>query len=402
MIFLTAAGVLWAEPKFDLLLRNGHVIDPKNGLSAVRDVGIANRRITAIAASLPAADAKKVVDASGLFVTPGLIDIHTHIYVATGRRADDHQPHGVYPDSHSFRSGITTMVDAGTSGYLTFPDFKERIIDRSRTRVLAWLHITAQGRVDKFEQDAANMQPAPAAEMVKKHRDVIVGIKTAHYRGPEWVAVDRALEAARLAGVPVMVDFGTFRKERPYEDLVLKKLRPGDIYTHTYLPWVPMFDDQGRVRPYLFEARKRGVIFDAGHGGGSLVFRYLVPALQQGFAPDSISTDIHISSMLAGMKDILNVMSKFLNAGMPLDDVIRRSTWNPAREIRHTEIGHLSVGAPADVAVLRVERGEFGFIDVSGARMKGNQRLACELTIRDGAIVWDLNGLAAEDWKKKP
>ena len=197
-----------------------------------------------------------------------------------------------------------------------------------------------------------------------------------------------------------MVDFGDFRPERPFPDLVLKKLRPGDIYTHTYLGAVPMLDDEGKLMPYLFEAQKRGIIFDVGHGGGSFLFRQAAPAVRQGFLPNSISTDLHISSMNAGMKDMLNVMSKFLNMGLALDDVIGRSTWNPAREIKHEELGNLSVGGSADVAVLRVLNGNFGFVDIDGARMRGNQKLLCELTVRDGKVVYDLNGITREDWDK--
>lgn len=181
---------------------------------------------------------------------------------------------------------------------------------------------------------------------------------------------------------------------------MLKHLRPGDIYTHTYLSAVPMMDDKGKVLPYLFEARKRGVIFDVGHGGGSFSWRKAVPAVKQGFVPDSISTDLHVSSMNAGMKDMTNVMSKFLNLGMPLEDVIRRSTWNPAREIHREELGHLSAGAAADVAVLRLVRGNFGFLDSTGRRLSGNQKLIAELTVRDGRVAWDLNGLAAREWDK--
>jgi dihydroorotase len=196
------------------------------------------------------------------------------------------------------------------------------------------------------------------------------------------------------------VDFGQFRPERPFQDLVLKKLRPGDIYTHTYLDRVPMLDDSGRVMPYLFEARKRGVIFDVGHGGGSFLWRQAVPAVKQGFTPDSISTDLHVGSMNAGMKDLLTVMSKFLNIGMTLDDVVARSTWTPASEIHRTELGNLSVGAPADVAVLRLQNGHFGFVDVFGARLQGTKKLVCELTVRQGLVVYDLNGITREDWDK--
>ena len=197
-----------------------------------------------------------------------------------------------------------------------------------------------------------------------------------------------------------MVDFGTFRPERPYQDLVLKKLRPGDISTHMYLVSVPMIDSAGKVNAYLFEARKRGIIFDVGHGGGSFLFRQAAPAVKQGFIPDSISTDLHTGSMNAGMKDMLNVMSKFVNLGMPVDDVIVRSTWNPAREIHREEFGNLSVGAGADIAVLRLEKGNFGFVDTFGARMRGTQKLVCELTVKDGHVVYDLNGTTRDDWNK--
>jgi dihydroorotase len=291
-------------------------------------------------------------------------------------------------------------VDAGSSGWRNFPDFKDRVIDRSKTRVLALLNIVGKGMggEEKIEQDTRDMDAKATAGRAAEYRGTVVGVKSAHFSGPEWTSVERAVEAGTIANIPVMVDFGKFRPERPFQDLVLKKLRPGDIYTHTYLDAVPMIDDAGKVLPYLFEARKRGVIFDVGHGGGSFLFRQAVPAVRQGFVPDSISTDLHIGSMNAGMKSILNVMSKFLNIGLELDDVVARSTWNPAREIRREEFGNLSVGAPADVAVLRLERGEFGFVDVNGARMRGAQRLACELTVRDGKVVYDLNGITRQEW----
>jgi dihydroorotase len=156
------------------------------------------------------------------------------------------------------------------------------------------------------------------------------------------------------------------------------------------------------VNPGLFEGRKRGVIFDVGHGGGSFAWRVAVPAMKEGFVPDSISTDLHISSMNAGMKDMLNVMSKFLALGLSLDDVVRRSTWNPAREIKHEELGHLSVGAIADVAVLRLETGRFGFVDSFGGKKAGTQKLGCELTLRDGKVIYDLNGIARPAWETLP
>jgi dihydroorotase len=152
----------------------------------------------------------------------------------------------------------------------------------------------------------------------------------------------------------------------------------------------------------MLEGRKRGVIFDVGHGGGSFAYRVAVPLIKAGFLPDSISTDLHTSSMMGGMKDMLNLMSKFLALGMSVEDVVALSTWNPAREIKQEQLGNLSVGSPADIAVLRVEKGNYGFLDMHGARLKGTQRFACEMTLRDGRVIWDLNGLARTDWDKLP
>lgn len=383
--------------QYDLLLQGGHVIDAKNKISAKRDVAIAGGKIAAVEPSIDASKAKKVVNVAGHYVAPGLIDIHVHVFAGEGPEYMGGS--SVFPDDHSFRSGVTTVVDAGSSGWKSFPDFKRRTIDRSRTRVLALLNIvgTGMGGNNSTEQNTADMDPQATAKRVKEFPQHVVGIKTAHYIAPDWTAVDRALEAAKLANVPLMVDFGQFSKERPFETLVGEKLRPGDIYTHTYLPSVPMLEN-GKVRQYLFDARKRGVIFDVGHGGGSFVFKHAYPAMKQGFPPDSISTDLHISSMNAGMKDMLNVMSKFLNMGMSIDDVIAKSTWAPAREIRREELGHLSVGAGADISVVKIETGDFGFVDVYGAKLKGNKRLSGELTLRDGLVVWDRNGITRTDW----
>lgn len=398
---LLSASALAQEQEHDLLLKGGHVVDGKNKINAVRDVAIRDGKIAAVEAKIDPAKAHKVVNAAGLYVAPGLVDIHVHVYAGTGMRGAYSGDLSVYPDGFTFHSGVTTVVDAGSSGWRNFPDFKERVIDRAKTRVLALLNIVGKGMGGgPIEQDMTDMDATATADQAKKYTDTVVGIKTAHFGGPEWTAVERAVEAGTQANIPVMVDFGTFRPERPYQDLVLKKLRPGDISTHMYLGAVPMLDDAGKVNAYLFEARKRGIIFDVGHGGGSLLFRQAVPAVKQGFIPDSISTDLHVGSMNAGMKDMLNVMSKFLNMGMSIDDVIVRSTWHPAREIKHEEYGNLSIGAPADVAVLRVEKGNFGFVDTFGARMKGTQKLICELTVRNGKVVYDLNGITREDWTK--
>ncbi|HET8547566.1 MAG TPA: amidohydrolase/deacetylase family metallohydrolase [Bryobacteraceae bacterium] len=401
--FLLFAAAIATAQDYDLVLRGGHVIDSKNNVSTVRDVGIRDGRIAAVAAKIDPAQAHKVVDVTGLYVTPGLVDIHVHVYTGTAERGSYAGDNSVYPDGFTFRSGVTTVADAGSSGWRNFEDFKDRIIDRSRTRVLAFLNIVGNGmRGGKYEQDLADMDAGATARAAMANRDSIIGVKCAHYAGPEWAPVERAVQAGTEANIPVMIDFGRNFKERPINVLLTQKLRPGDIYTHVYSGLRDELDDSGKPNQALFDGRKRGVIFDAGHGGGSFLWRVAVPAMKAGLAPDSISTDLHIGSMNAGMKDMLNVMSKFLNLGMGLDDVIRRSTWNPAKEIKREELGHLSVGAPADVAVLRLERGNFGFADSNGARMKGNQKLVCELTVRGGRVVWDLNAITREDWDRLP
>jgi dihydroorotase len=394
------SSLVSAQPQYDVLLKNGHVIDPKNNLNERRDVAIANGQIAAVEKNIPATTAKQVVDVNGLYVTPGLVDIHVHVYAGTGMKALTGDQ-SVYPDHFSFRACTTTMADAGTSGAANFEDFKQRIIDRAKTRVYAFINIVGHGMGGgKIEQNTDDMSAQRTAEMAKKYPDVVVGFKTAHYSAPDWTAVDRVIEAGRLANLPVMIDFGTIKPERPHAELYLQKLRPGDIYTHLYRKFDPTLDANGKVQPYLFEAQKRGIIFDVGHGGGSFVYRYAVPAMKQGFKPDSISTDLHTGSMNAGMKDIVNVMSKFLNLGMPLNEVILKSTWNPAKQIRREQHGHLSVGASADVAVLRLERGNFGFIDSDKMMMKGTQRLTCDMTIQNGQVMWDLNGRASTAWEK--
>ena len=400
VLFVAASG-LFAQARYDIVLKGGHVIDAKNHISAIEDVAIAHGEIAAVAANIPASDARMTVDVSSLYVTPGLVDIHAHVFAGSMGREYTGE-NDVRPDGFSFRSGVTTVVDAGSSGWRNFGELRAEIVNHEKTRVFVMLNIVGHGmggRMD-VEQNTEDMDPERTAEVARRNNDVVVGIKVAHYAGPEWIAVDRGVEAGRLANIPVMIDFATFRPERPFQDLVLKHLRSDDIYTHQYLRAVPMLDAQGRVLPYLFEARKRGIIFDVGHGGGSFSFRQAIPAVKQGFIPDSISTDLHTDSMNAGMKDMLNVMSKFLNMGMSLDDVIACSTWHPAREIRHEELGSLSVGSVADIAVLRLVHGEFGFVDSEGLRLRGNQKLVAELTLRAGHIVWDLNGRVAGDWDR--
>jgi dihydroorotase len=390
--------------QYQLLIKGGHLIDARNGIDEPRDIAIKDGKIAAVAPNLEAADAKLVVPAKGLYVVPGLVDIHTHVF--HGVEPDggySNGPRALPPDGFTFRSGVTTVVDAGGSGWRNFALFKRQVIDGAQTRVLALLNIVGAGMAgDPAEQNTTDMDPRLCALRVTQFPQLIVGIKTAHFRGPEWTAVDRAVEAGRMAKVPVMVDFGEFVSDRPWRQLVTTHLRPGDIYTHFFLGAVPLLDASGEVQPYVHQARKRGVIFDVGHGGGSFLFRQAIPAMKEGFWPDSLSTDLHISSMNSGMKDMANLMSKFLAMGMPLKDVVARATWHPAREIKREDLGHLSVGAVADVTVLSVDIGKFGFVDVEGGRLDGVQRLQAELTVRAGNVVWDLNGISKPEWSKNP
>jgi dihydroorotase len=392
-----------ADAKYDLLLQGGHVIDAKNGTSALRDVAIAGGKIAAVEPKIDPALAFKVVDVSGLYVTPGLIDMHAHVYAGTGEKGSYAGDNSLYPDGFTLRSGVTTVVDAGCAGWRNFADFKDRVIDRSRTRVLAFLNIVGNGmRGDKREQDLADMEAKPAAEKALQHRGLIVGIKTAHFEGPEWTPVERAVEAGTIADVPVLVDFGANKAERPLAELVTKKLRPGDIYAHMYSGLRGELTPEGHVNPGMVEGRRRGVLFEVGHGGGSFAWYVAAPLVKEGFLPDVISTDLHIGSMNAGMKDQLNVMSKLLALGLSLDDVIAKSTWAPARAIKQEQLGHLSVGAIADVTVLSLQQGAFGFVDSFGGRLRAQRKLVCELTLRDGRILYDLNGLARPDWSTLP
>ena len=388
---------LSAQPRYDLVLKGGHVIDPKNSINQAMDLAISGGKIVLVAPSISPSDAKKTVDVAGLYVTPGLIDIHVHIYMWPDLKGE-----GVQADAFSFRSGVTTMVDAGSSGWRTFPDFKTRIINRAKTRILAFLNIVGAGMGTGKEDDPAEIDAEAAAKTAKANPDIIVGFKSAHYAGPAWESIDGAVKAGELTGLPVMVDFGRITARRNINALFLDKLRPGDIYTHCFSGHREELLETGKLNPALEAGRKRGIVFDIGHGAGSFYWYVAVPAYAEHFYPDSISTDLHDNSMNAGMKDMTNVMSKLLNLGSPLEDVVRMSTWNPAKEIKRRELGNLDAGSGADIAVLRIDRGKFGFVDSAGAKKAGNQLIVCEMTLRSGKVMWDLNGRASDDWKTFP
>ena len=388
--------------QIDILLKGGHVIDAKNGIDGPMDIAITDGKISQVAPDIPESQARRVVNVSGMYVTPGLIDMHVHVfhgtdldsYLANGLRA-------LPPDGFTFRSGVTTVVDAGSAGWRNFPLFKKQTIDQARTRVLAFLNIVGVGMKSRFhEQNVSDMNPVMTAYCITKlYPDIIVGIKAAHYWG-DFTMVDLAVEAGKLANVPVMVDFGEHDPPNSIESLFMEHLRPGDIWTHTYANGFrereTIVDQNGKLKPFIFEAQKKGIIFDMGHGGGAFTWRQAVPAHQQGFKADVVSTDLHYDSMNSGMKDLSNALSKFMALGVSLADAIARATWAPAQVIHRPELGNLSVGTEADVAVFSLRKGKFGFLDVRRLRLDGDKKLETELTIRAGRIVWDLNGIASE------
>jgi dihydroorotase len=391
------------ERQFDLLLKGGHVIDPANNIDQIMDVAISKNRIVAVAPDLDPSLAAQVVDASTTYVTPGLIDIHVHAY-------HTREPEGlsIVADHHSFRSGVTTVVDTGTAGSKHFLHFKRTVIDMSKTRIFAFINIVKSGMIGDFEQDVNEMDPELAASIVLAYPEICVGIKTAHYwtyqpwdeAHTPWAAVDRALEASAICKKPLMVDFWP-RPERTYPEL-LQKMQPGDIHTHMYAQQFPVLDENKQPNKFLFEARQRGIIFDLGHGAGSFWFRQAIPAMGNGFSPDSISTDLHIGNVNGPVVDMLTTMSKLLSIGMPLQETIYRSTVTPAHEIGHPELGTLTVGAEADIALLTLEEGEFGYSDCGHAKYIGSKKLVSSMTIRAGEVVYDPAGMAQSLWEEAP
>jgi dihydroorotase len=405
LLIITIVVCSCQNGNYDIVIKGGHVIDPKNNIDAVMDVAIKDNKIARVAQNIDEQRAGRVIDAKGLYVTPGLIDIHAHVFIGTengyvtggGRKS-------VQPDAFSFRSGVTTMIDCGSSGYRTFLKFKETIIDNSQTRVLALINIVGEGlRGGPFEQNPKDMIASRAAEVAKQYPDIVVGFKLAHYNGHEWGPTDSVVRAGNLANLPVVIDFGSAQPPLPIDELLLQHLRPGDVYSHVYAylgSRESIIDENGIVRPSVFEAVKRGIKFDVGYGELSFRLKVAVPALEQGFIADVISTDLHAGSMNKTMKDMPNIMSQFLALGLPLQDVINRSTWQPALMFKRPDLGNLSVGSEADIALLSISKGDFWFADVANEKIKGTEKLVAELTIRAGSIVWDLNARAATEFKK--
>jgi dihydroorotase len=400
LVLLSLSTLTFAQGKlYNTLIKGGRVIDAKNKIDALMDVAIKDGKIAKVAQNIDASQAEQLINAKGMYVTPGLIDIHAHVFWGT-------QPNsylsngdvGVTADGFSFRSGVTTLVDCGGAGYKSFDTFKKNIIDKSQTRVLSFLNIVGEGmRGGDYEQDVSDMDVNLAAKAAIDNKEHVVGFKLAHFTNPDWTPVERIVAAGKLADMPVVIDFGGGKL--PIEDLFFKYLRPGDIYTHVFTELErrdPIVNLQTRqLRPFVIPAQKRGIIFDVGFGGGSFNFNQAIPAIKAGFLPDLMGTDLHTGSMNGSMKDQLNVLSIHLAMGMNLQSVIERSTWRPAQAIKRTELGHLSEGAIADIAILSLRQGKFGFRDIAMNRQEGTQKLECEMTIKGGRIMYDLNAIAS-------
>lgn len=395
--------------RLDLLLKGGCVIDPANEVEGSLDVGIRYGRIAEVSDRIAADRATRVIDVSGLLVTPGLVDIHVHAYDTRLDPGSGKFTSSLNADAHFLSDGVTTCVDTGTAGCEEIAHFRQTVMEKKTCRILALVNISAPG-MGNSEQDISTFDAAGAAAAAADHGDVVVGIKTAHYwpRGPfdashpPWASVERAVEAGNLCGMPVMVDFWPRPPERSYQDLILRKLRPGDIHTHVFARQFPVVDGNGRVREHMLEARDRGVRFDLGHGAASFWFRNGVPAIADGFPPDSISTDLHTGNIHGSVVSMTDTMSKCLLMGMPLREVIYRSTATPAQAIRRPDLGTLGVGAEADVAVLARLEGAFSFRDCGWGRMDGNERLVCKLTLRKGEVVWDADARSMARWQDLP
>ena len=374
------------DEKCDVLIANGRVIDPANGVDEVRDVALKNGRVAAVGRNL--GDADEMIDAAGCLVVPGLIDLHTHVY-------KDVSIFGIEADALCPRTGVTTSVDTGTAGWINYRGLERYVIEPSETRILAYVNLSGVGlpwRSGEMVYEGY-VSAGECARAVLNHPKTALGVKVRLYRGVGGDADLRdllhiAIEAANRCEKPLMVHISN--ADVPLRDLI-RHLRPGDIVTHCFHGTQPasIIDNRGKVIPEAWDARDRGVIFDIGHGLGSFSYDIGRAAMEDGFPPDTISSDIHSYNIDGPVYDLPTTMSKFLNLGMPLDEVIRRSTIEPARTIyRADDLGHLGVGAAGDVAVLELESGAFELTDSMQQVLMGERRLACRASVRAGKIWW--------------
>jgi dihydroorotase len=396
-------------PRYDTVLKGGHVIDPANRINRPMDVALLDGKIARVDRTIPASEGKTTINLAGYYVTPGLIDLHICCYYT---RLD--LTPSVIADHHCLPSGVTTCCDGGTAGADNFEDFK-KIIDRSKMRILSFLNIAAPGaEANRAEQDPSQFKVQLAADTAKKYPKLIIGFKTGHYAGTfsdtrlPWASIDAVVEAGRATGLPVLADFTPLPPQgkfpaRSYREFLLEKMRPGDIVTHCLADRYAYLTEDGKLNPDVNKARARGVKFDLGHAAGSFPLRRVVPAVQQGFIPDSISADLFSDTTYTVGINLANVMSKFLSLGVPLEEIIRRTTSNPAQMIHRPELGNLNAGSTADIAVFEILKGKFASLGSGGGKIVGNQKLQCVMTLFGGKILYDHPyGLSVPLWQDIP
>ena len=365
---------------YDLILKGGRVIDPAQSIDGVMDVAFTGGKVSAVGKDLKAGPKTTTRDVKGRIVTPGLIDLHTHVYWGGTSL-------GIDAEEFCRTSGVTTAIDTGSAGPGNFAGFRKHVIERSEVRILAYLHVSFAG-IFGFSKtimvgESKNIEllaPRDAAEVADANRDVIVGIKVRvgrHASGDQGTApLDMALQVADEVGMPLMCHID--HPPPSYEE-VLAMLRPGDVLTHAFRPFPNSpVTAQGKLKPALVEARKRGVLFDIGHGMGSFSFKTARAMLANGFYPDTISSDVHALCIDGPAFDQVTTMSKFLCLGMPLVEVIKESTVNAAMALKRPELGTLKPGSAGDATILDVNEGKFDYVDVLGEHLEGKQRIASE------------------------
>ena len=370
---------------YDLLIKNGMVIDPLQSIHGIHDVALRGGRVVAVEKSLPEGKTANVIDASGFVVTPGLVDIHVHVYWGVSH-------YGLRdPDEHCVAKGVTSAADAGSAGAATFDGLRKYVLDKVSTSIKAFLNISAMGMILDEPGELQDLRWANvdlAVQRGREHRDILVGIKVRLSEGllgenSDLEVLGRAIDAATQLHVPVMVHIG--KSPSPLEK-ILAMLRDGDIVTHSFTGLKHgILDDQSKVFPEVTEAVNRGVILDVGHGKGSFSFDVMYKALSQGVLPGTISSDIHVYNVNGPVFDLATTLSKFLHLGLPLDEVIRLGTIAPAEAIGiHNRVGSLKLGMDGDVSIFTLEEGEFTFEDSYGTKAVGHQRLTPVYTIREG------------------